>query len=236
MVRDHGLPHSILSCKFSCMLNRFDRVEQEMKERLKVKKRKVYIHIYVYIYIRKIRESVKIIRETIIFDIRGNGMLSLFSTRGPYFSVTIKMFLVKDRNDTRSGGRSTDSRARLPISLILIHLRFGPCRPLSPFFFSPGMLPPPLLLLLLLFILLLFFFLERTSTFFYASLHRVLDSLLSSLIPILLLFLPLLLFFRISIFFFQLLLRLLYYRSLSLSLSLSDMFRDSKRERHPLCI
>ena len=31
-----------------------------------------------------------------------------FDTRGPYsFSVTIKMFLVKDRNDTRPGVRST---------------------------------------------------------------------------------------------------------------------------------
>lgn len=36
-----------------------------------------------------------------------DGMLTLFPTQGPYSSVTIKMFLVKDRNDTRSGERST---------------------------------------------------------------------------------------------------------------------------------
>ena len=46
----------------------------------------VYTHIYEK---KKIRESVEIIRETIIiiiiFDIRGNGMLSLFSTPRPVF-------------------------------------------------------------------------------------------------------------------------------------------------------
>lgn len=56
-------------------------------------------------------------------------MLAFLSARGPYSNVTIKMFLVKDRNDTRPTRRTIVLVLASPISFILIHLRFAPLHP-----------------------------------------------------------------------------------------------------------